>query len=75
MISWEPMASISSRTMRSTFASTRLPSGRNVYTPDAVLRIMPARSSSLWLAISASVGSSLSVGTYSSLIRMNSRSS
>ena len=37
---------------------------------DAVLRMKPARKSSLWLAISASAGSSLSVGAYSWLMRM-----
>ncbi len=44
-ISCAPVASISSRTICSTFASTFCPRGRNAYTPDAVLRIMPARMS------------------------------
>ena len=46
----------------STFAWTRQPSGRNVHRPAPTWRMNPPRTRSLWLAASASAGSSRSVG-------------
>ncbi len=61
-ISWPPIASISSRMICSTFRCTRQPSGMNVHTPAETWRMKPPRTSSLWLAASASAGASRRVG-------------
>ena len=55
-ISCAPIASISSRMICTTFWWTRQPSGRNVQTPALTWRMKPPRTSSLWLAASASAG-------------------
>ena len=47
--------------MASTLRSTRKPIGIQVYKPDALAVISPARSMSLWLASTASAGASLRV--------------
>src|SRR3954464_12584129 len=52
------MASISSRTTRSTLRKTRKPSGSQVNPPGAARRMYPPRTSSRWLGTSASAGSS-----------------
>src|SRR6185312_6760991 len=65
-----PARFISSRTTFSTLRRTRSPSGDQVYRPEASRRIMPARSISLWLAISASAGISLTVARWNWLRRM-----
>src|SRR5829696_3836589 len=52
------MASISSRTMRSTLRKTRKPSGSQVNPPGAARRMYPPRATSRWLGTSASAGSS-----------------
>ena len=59
--SMAPVRFISSRTMFSTFRSTRRPIGIHVYRPDALALIRPARSMSLWLGNAASAGASLRV--------------
>src|SRR5210317_1626604 len=51
--------------MRSTFCRTRRPSGSQAKMPGACRRIYPALTSHLWLATSASLGSSRSVRTKS----------
>ena len=61
-ISWPPIASISSRMTWTTFSWTRQPSGMKVQMPGDTWRMKPPRTSSLWLAASASAGSSRSVG-------------
>ncbi len=50
--------------------STRNPSGNQLYSPGATGRMYPARISSLWLATSASAGSSRRVRRNSSDIRV-----
>ena len=47
--------------MFSTLRNTRKPIGIQVYKPDALALIKPARNISLWLASVASAGASLSV--------------
>src|SRR5437870_1536884 len=61
-ISWAPIASISSRMIPTIRWCTRQPSGRKVQTPAESWRMKPPRTRSLWLAASASAGSSRSVG-------------
>src|SRR5437667_1487948 len=61
-ISWAPIASISSRMIWTIRWCTRQPSGRKVQTPAESWRMKPPRTSSLWLAASASAGSSRRVG-------------
>ena len=68
-----PIAFISSRTIASTLRTTRRPIGIHVKIPDVSRRIMPVRSISLWLTISASEGSSLSVFRFSALTFMRDR--
>ncbi|CAM5328513.1 hypothetical protein SCYAM73S_02796 [Streptomyces cyaneofuscatus] len=55
------MASISSRTTLEMLSRTFLPSGSQDQMPAALRRTYPARTSSLWLSVSASAGSSRSV--------------
>ena len=61
-ISWPPIAFISSRMICSIFMCTRQPSGMKVHRPAPTWRMKPPRTSSLWLAASASAGSSRRVG-------------
>ena len=61
-ISCPPIALISSRMIWTTFSCTRQPSGRNVHSPAPTWRMKPPRTSSLWLAASASAGASRRVG-------------
>ncbi len=61
-ISWAPLLFISWRTMFITFCRHLKPSGRYVYVPLATRRMSPARIISLWLVVSASDGTSLTVG-------------
>ena len=61
-ISCPPIAFISSRMIWTTFWCTRQPSGRNVHSPAPTCRMKPPRTRSLWLAASASAGSSRRVG-------------
>ena len=55
-ISWQPIASISSRMICSIFRCTRQPSGRNVQMPAPTWRMKPPRTSSLCETASASAG-------------------
>ena len=61
-ISWPPIASISSRTICTTFWCTRQPAGSQVHSPAPSWRTSPARTMSLWESASASAGGSRSVG-------------
>src|SRR6266540_1051440 len=61
-ISWPPIASISSRMICTTFWCTRQPSGKYVHRPAPTCRMKPPRTSSWWLAASASAGGSRRVG-------------
>ncbi|MCY1465320.1 hypothetical protein D9M71_834500 [compost metagenome] len=65
-----PERFISSRTIASTFLSTRVPIGSHVYKPDANLRIIPARNMSWCEITSASFGVSLNVANKKRLARM-----
>ena len=55
-ISWEPMPSISSRTIWTTFWCTRQPAGSHVHRPEPSCRTRPARTISLCEIASASAG-------------------
>src|SRR5262245_24746489 len=61
-ISCDPIASIASRMIWTTFSWTRQPSGRNVHRPALTWRMKAPRTSSLWLIASASAGASRRVG-------------
>src|SRR3954470_22140863 len=61
-ISWQPIASISSRTICSTLRCTRQPAGSHVHSPAPTWRTSPARTMSLCESASASAGACFSVG-------------
>src|SRR3954452_72878 len=61
-ISWQPMRSISSRTICTAFWCTRQPAGSHDHSPAPTCRARPARTSSLCDRASASPGACFSVG-------------
>src|SRR3954452_19166607 len=61
-ISWQPIRSISSRTICTAFWCTRQPAGSHDHRPAPTCRARPARTMSLCESASASAGACFSVG-------------